>query len=865
MLLLIGMASPLVAQEVCDNGIDDDGNGLVDLNDVAGCPCDIVVPQPTILANGSFEDNTCCPTGPSFNPNTFFPCATGWTDYMVTATADYFGCNYMPSGVPQPIPGGSAVAGFGAFTDWSAANSYYEFLMNCLAAPMTAGQQYELAFSVSAIRTSMSIAAAFEFTTPVNFGPIDLTLYGLSSCPASPYAFYDPVWGNALAATYCPLDLGWTELGHVTYTPSSNWEEVSITFTAPFNVQAIMFGPACPVPADYISTNSTWPYFFVDEMSLEPVDLDIMRTGHLCTNDLLFTCAPYEPTTTQYQWYLDGVAIVGQTGQQLDASGLGLGAGVYQIRSVSAAVCLLANDTVEVFWPEPDLVATPTSGCAPLEVDLTNTSTNTPIASSLWDLGDGSTATTQDVVHTYAMPGLYDVLLTITSPEGCTRDSLFEELIEVFAMPVANFTADTLQGCQGLEISFTNTSLSTDALACAWNMGDGTMLSVCDPVHVYTASGDYDVQLTVTTPNGCVDDTLATALVQILPMPQPAFSVDPAQGCIPFVVRFDNLTPGATSLGSEWDLGNGEQSTTTNAQATYTDPGTYTVSLTMTNGLGCAATITYVDTITANPLPVVIFTVEPDTGCVPLSASFQQLTDPTLTGTCLWSFGDGAVSTNCSPQHLYTVPGVYDVALQVTSPAGCAGDTMLYDRVVVLPAPDAHFAASPQPTYLFATDIQFTDLSSPDVTAWEWDLGAGTPSTSSASSPSTTYPFGVAGDYPASLVVFNSHGCTDTAHYTVRINGLFSVYVPNSFTPNGDGINDIFQPVIRDAKLKDYRFMIFDRWGEEIFSTTDLTSGWDGTVKGAGPKTDVYVWRMLVRSDTDGLMQEHRGHVNLLR
>ena len=105
----------MAAQEICDNGVDDDGNGLVDLNDVAGCPCDLVVPQPSLITNGSFEDNSCCPQG----LHEYFECATGWMNYFESATVDYYNCNYVPSAIPQPLPDGSGVVGFGAFTDWS--------------------------------------------------------------------------------------------------------------------------------------------------------------------------------------------------------------------------------------------------------------------------------------------------------------------------------------------------------------------------------------------------------------------------------------------------------------------------------------------------------------------------------------------------------------------------------------------------------------------------------------------------------------------------------------------------------------------------------------------------------------------------
>lgn len=853
LVLFLTLAAPLAAQEICDNGVDDDGNGLIDLNDVAGCPCDPVVQVPTLITNGSFEEFNCCPEGVSQSPFDYISCATGWVDYLETATADYFNpCDYFPGSVPDPVPGGNAAVGMGIAS--SPGTSYYEFIAQCLPVQMEGGQSYQFGFQVASIRRFLGTFA--DITYPINYGPVGLAIYGLSSCPTMPYDLGVP-------ATICMTDLGWTEMGQITYTPTSNWEPISFTFTAPFDVQAIAFGPTCPTPTDYTMGNQSWPYFFFDEFILEPIELTIETTGDICTDDLVLSAVPYDASAAQYQWYLNGVALVGQTGQQLPASALGLTEGIYQIRAWNAGDCVVAADTVAVEWPEPDLTAVPASGCAPLEVVLTNTTT-TPIAATWWDLGDGTTATSTDVTHIYTEPGTYDVTLSITSPEGCVKDTLFPELIQVAAVPTASFAADTLQGCPGLVVQFTNTSLLADGASCNWDMGDGTVLTDCDPTHIYASPGIFDVRLTVTTPEGCPDDTLATALIEILPVPAPAFSIDPAAGCIPLVVRFDNATPGAASQTAAWDLGNGQTSDQTNTIGTYTDPGSYTVSLTMTNTLGCSATLTYTDTITAHPLPEVLFTAQPDSGCVPLTVSFQNTTDPSLSAGCVWNFGDGSTASTCDVVHTYTQPGVYNVSLTVTTPNACTGDTTLYELITVNPAPTAAFEMDPQPTDLFDTEIFFTDGSSPDVIWWSWAFSGGLPATSTAPDPVVMFPFGEVNDYPVMLVVGNELGCVDTAIAVVRISGLFSLHVPNAFTPDGDGINDVFIPVMRDVMTEGYQLLIFDRWGEEIFTTTDITAGWDGTVKGAAPKTDVYVWRILARSDVDGVKREFRGHVTVL-
>ena len=851
----------LAAQEICDNAIDDDANGLVDLNDTAGCPCTLVQPTSTLISNGSFEDNTCCPAGVSQNPFDYINCATGWTDYVSTATADYYNpCGYFPSVVPQPVPGGNSVAGIVVHT-WPGGASY-EFLAQCLNAPMLAGQTYELSFNVAAVRMQFGMIG----TLPINFGPLDLAIFGLDNCPSFPYTFYDPVFGSEMPAQYCPTELGWTDLGHVTYTPTNSWESVSFTFEVPFDVEAIMIGPACPIPPDYNMWGQSEPYFFFDAFSLEEVALAITRTGHPCTNDLDLTAAPFDPVNNTYQWYLNGVAIVGQTGAVLPASALGLEAGTYAARVVSSGgACAYAEEVVEMAYPIPLLTVTPSTGCAPLNVVLNNLTDPAMSGTIAWDLGDGTAAAAANVPHTYTEPGTYDVRLTITSPLGCQKDSLFEDLITVFPTPQAVFELSTTEACVGVPIEFSNTSVPDDVYACQWSFGDGDLSDQCPASHAYAAPGTFNVMLTVTNAFGCSDDTLMSQVIEIIETPVPAFSYTVDSGCIPLEVRFYNDTPGQEDQTALWDLGNGETAITTDAIAIYTTPGVYSVSLTMTNSLGCGATLTETDAITAHGLPVVTFFVEPDSGCAPLEVLFNNTTDPGMIGGCTWAFGDGSASSDCTAQHTYTRSGTFTVSLTVNSPAGCEGDTTLYHLVHVDPSPSAAFIFGPQPTDFYHPEITFMDRSSSDVVSWNWYFPAGTPETSTEASPLVRYANDHGDTYLAELTVMNEFGCTDTFMAPISIDGVHSVYAPNAFTPDGDGINSVFLPIIRDDAGRDHDLRIFDRWGREVFHTNDPTEGWDGTVDGAEPKTDVYVWKLHSRNGVDGFMREYTGHVTLLR
>ncbi|MBL7955921.1 MAG: PKD domain-containing protein [Flavobacteriales bacterium] len=862
MLPFLLFADLLVAQEICDNGVDDDGNGLVDLNDVAGCPCDLVVTQPSLITNGSFEDNTCCPQG----LHEYFECATGWMNYFESATVDYYNCNYVPSAIPQPLPDGSGVVGFGAFTDWSWNNSYYEYLTTCLNSPMQTGETFELQFNIAAARLQfMQPSGVLIPSSPLNMGPIDLAIYGYASCITEPYVYYDPVFGNPLPATYCATDLGWTELGHVTYNPVTTWQEISFTFTAPFDVQGIMFGPTCPVPQDYISTQSTWPYFFLDAMDLTEVTLVVNRTGHPCTNDLVLTGAPYSAMNT-YQWFLDGVAIVGQMDDTLHASTLGLGEGTYALRMIAPdGTCLVAEEEVLVEYPVPLASMVPQEGCAPLNVEFTNLTTPALSAMLNWDFGDGASSAAPYIQHIYNDPGVYDVTLTVTSALGCSADSIFEDAITVHPRPVASFETSATEACVGEEITFTNTSAPTDAYTCSWSFGDGTLSTDCITSYAYASAGTYNVLLAVTSVFGCTDDTLRSQLITILPTPEPAFSFTTDNGCIPLEVRFENETPDQEVQTALWDLGNGQSANTPNAIALYDTPGVYTVALTMTNALGCSATHTVPNAITAHGLPVVTFFVEPDSGCAPLDVQFTNTTDPGMIGGCVWMFGDGMSSTSCGTEHTYEDSGTYTVSLTVNSPAGCEGDTTLYHLVHVDPSPTANFTFGPQPTNFYQPEVTFVDASSNDVILWSWHFPEGSPDTASSGQVTVSYPNDDGGSYPAQLVVSNRFGCTDTLLAVVAIDGVHSVYAPNAFTPDGDGVNAVFLPMIRDDVPSDHDMRIFDRWGREVFRTTDPGQGWDGSVDGAGPKTDVYVWKLRSRNRVDGIMREYIGHVTVLR
>ncbi len=227
------------------------------------------------------------------------------------------------------------------------------------------------------------------------------------------------------------------------------------------------------------------------------------------------------------------------------------------------------------------------------------------------------------------------------------------------------------------------------------------------------------------------------------------------------------------------------------------------------------------------------------------------------TGATFYSIDNGAtfgVSTIFSP----LCAGTYTIVIQDV--LGCNATQTVN---VISPAQViSDFTFTPNPADLFNTTVQFTNLSQA-ATMYNWtfdSLGF-----SGQFSPVFDFPLYVADTYYVCLAVVNDSGCVDTTCLNVPVNDYTFIYLPNTFTPNGDGNNDIFIPFVNLIDNSSYQFLIFNRWGEVIFSTDDPTKGWDGTHNQIKSKEDVYVWKVKAKSALNAEKKEWVGHVNLLR
>jgi gliding motility-associated-like protein len=331
--------------------------------------------------------------------------------------------------------------------------------------------------------------------------------------------------------------------------------------------------------------------------------------------------------------------------------------------------------------------------------------------------------------------------------------------------------------------------------------------------------------------------------------------------CLNDMSIFNDLSTIASGsiVSWQWDFNDGIASTNQNTTHTYSTEGSYNVELIVTSDNGCTDTIALPTTV--SPLPTVGFSPDLFDGCKDLAIAFSDLSliSTGSIASYAWDFGDGNSSTSQFPTHIYTTAGTYSITLTVTSDKGCITTATSANLITVYPLPISEFEFSPQQTSILYPEITFDDASI-DAISWAWNFGDGNSSTDQY----PTHTYADSGTYTVKLVVVNSYGCLDSITYEVRIDPDGVLYIPNTFTPNNDGVNDNF--IGKGFGIIEYSMRIFDRWGNPIYSCNDITKPWDGTVEGTTnlAPVDVYVYHVNVTVLPDK-KHAYVGRVSLVR
>ena len=327
----------VLGDEICDNAIDDDNDGLIDLND-PDCTCVLIEPV-SLIPNPSFEERDCCPREAGQ-----LRCATGWNQASAATTDFIHNCGWLgwdgesneeAFPAPIPFPDGEGIIGFrdGFHLPDSALLDWKEYAGACLSSPMNANNRYRIAFNVGFIDPSAS-------------PPINVTIFGTTSCANLPFGGRDRNFG-------CPTNgPDWINLGSVRVQGGSGnrWIKTNIDIIPGQNIQAVAIGPSC---AHTRAGRNI--YYFLDNLLLDKAqafDLVISTISHPCQANFLLAVPGV--TGIQYQWYKDGIALIGENAPRLKQMH---GKGIYRVRTGDDSFC---NVSPEYDFTIPTIIDTVT-------------------------------------------------------------------------------------------------------------------------------------------------------------------------------------------------------------------------------------------------------------------------------------------------------------------------------------------------------------------------------------------------------------------------------------------------------------------------------------------------------------------------
>lgn len=504
---------------------------------------------------------------------------------------------------------------------------------------------------------------------------------------------------------------------------------------------------------------------------------------------------------------------------------------------------------IQIFpTPELGLIVDP-NVCASEEVLFQVNTNATDLALTY---GDGSSTTQTTTIHSYALPGTYSIMATATSPAGC-KTTLIRP-INVLELPEIQATAEN-QGCTGKEVSYFGTS-PTVPVTCYWQFGDGNVASECHTTHAYSQPGDYQAIFTAFAGNGCTQSD--TTLVSVLETPAAAIEYALPQTCVPVTASFQVNAQAANSF--IWKYNGLPVSFQKSFQQLFQTPGTHEIALTVSNnGLCPDSSMVVLHFDEAIQAEIIV-----DPLCDPEDGIDLRIpTDPTNIVT---------VSTPGYTQigdfHPSLDTGLYNII--VRNQIGCVLDT-----TVLLSFTDLfELAAGPDYVELRPGEsVQFSAISNQvdAVYSWKPELFLNNPDISNpVCTPERSMVYYVYATNPT--------GCVrvDTVRVTLKINREEELYIPDAFTPNDDGVNDLFYVRTSSPSVHslDY-FRIYDKYNALVFdahvmdNTTLITPenpefGWNGICLGQKAEAGSYRYVIAVRF-VDQKVSIFSGTLQLIR
>lgn len=537
----------------------------------------------------------------------------------------------------------------------------------------------------------------------------------------------------------------------------------------------------------------------------------------------------------------------GTTGSNLD---INLCAGSYSVDVVDVNGCTVTG-SVTINEPPMLVINSISTTDASCNTNCDGTvSINSPLATN-YSIDNGATFQSSNAFNGLCA-GTYDVV--VQDAAGCPQTSQFV-IAEPQPLVLNAIPEDGMTICyNGYGTLSGDATGGTQPYYFIWNTGDTTQYLNVN----LTAAAAFSC--TVVDANGCVSNA-QTANVLVRPQFIPSVTT-PVYGCPGTSVSITaSGTDGLPNYTFEW-LTLNHDTLATGTTYSYVPGGNE--QLLMVAHDECYEYDTLVVDVMNYVMPNLTFTPSPASGCSPLDVTFDfPAAVQAQIASATWTYGDGNSGAGISAQHVYYPVGCYDVSVQVTTVDGCIADTTLNNIVCVVPDPIANFNWSPTPPTTLSSTVNFYDQST-NAATYSWDFG--TYGNSSLENPIINYGTIDPGSQQVCLTVASPEGCTNQICKNVIFIEEFIIYVPNTFTPDGDEYNNYFRPVVpQGMRLDDYTLTIYNRWGEVLFESHDVNFGWDGTYHNEIVKEGTYIWTITAKGGDDKKSYKLEGHVNMLK
>ncbi|MDO9001768.1 MAG: gliding motility-associated C-terminal domain-containing protein [Bacteroidota bacterium] len=569
------------------------------------------------------------------------------------------------------------------------------------------------------------------------------------------------------------------------------------------------------------------------------------------------------PTAIGYSWvgpnnFTSNLQATSITSIMPVASGMYFSTATFAIGTVSCTIT--GSNQINVVPVNPVIVTPTVSVCEPSNVQLSASSNGA--ATYSWTGPNNYTALYANPTMYFATPSLTGVYTVVTSYNNGALTCYNSNTTQVTVNPKLTFTLDAYkQMCYN---TLLNVNGPVGATSYSWTSSTGftsNSQNLTIPGIQPNQSGTYTL-------NVSLGPCISTQKIQIDVLTPLAFTLTPESRTI---CRGDSVKLVAGSIGGSqnyayvWTPGVFLGSPTGSVQ--YGHPIGTTIYNLAGYDIACPNyTVFHTFTVQVNQPPMPDLQLEKAQGCQPLCLFYDTKTQNEAAITT-YNFGGTQIMQADSFYYCLDQPGTYNLKITSLGKNGCSG---VYDfpvPIVVFPKPQSDFDWTPDVVTTSNNQVTFNPTAKyGPITSLNWMFtGTGIDRYDTTDTQTPQRVFENTGKFPVMLVQRTDKGCIDTVIKIIEVIDDFNVYIPNAFTPNGDGLNDVFLVKGLGFKLEGFSMEIFDRWGNALFFSKDLTKGWDGTVKSVQSQDGVYIYKIKAVGANGEGRKEYVGHVTLMK